>query len=163
MEKLHPGYKWSRRINSYLGVLFFAIFFPAFIAAAAESFTLFVLLFFTFLILGIFINEILIGLAYSNWKYEFTADVFKVEHGIIFKTYKSIPYERIQNVDIHRGIIARILGYSTVLLQTAGYSGWGGGRHGSRYAMAEGYLPAVSVQKAEQIRDIVTKKISKKK
>jgi len=160
MEKLHPGFKWSRRIGAIFATIFIAVWLSLFIGGASKSIGAGIGAFFTILILGILFNELIIGLAYANWKYQFTDDVFKMEHGIIFKTYKSIPYARIQNIDIRRGILARILGYSTVLLQTAGYSAWG--RHPGAH-MAEGYLPAVSVAKAEHIRDMIMKKISKRK
>ena len=44
----------------------------------------------------------------------------KLEKGVIYKVYTNIPYERIQNIDIYRGIIARLCGFSAVSVQTAG-------------------------------------------
>lgn len=88
-------------------------------------------------------------LSYNAYKYELTEDAFRKESGVIWKRYVSIPYERIQNVDIHRGVLARILGLSDLMIQTAGFSG--GGRHG--IGGAEGRLPGVSREKAEQLRD----------
>jgi len=90
-------------------------------------------------------------LTYNAYKYELTEDAFKKEHGVIWKRYVSVPYERIQNVDIHRGILARILGLSDLMIQTAGYAG-GGGRHGMGRE-PEGRLPGVSREKAEQLRE----------
>lgn len=91
-------------------------------------------------------------LIYHFYKYELTADSFKKEYGIIWKKYVSIPYERIQNVDIHRGLLARLLGVSDLFIQTAGMSAvvrrnsiGGGG--------AEGRLPGISKEEAEQMRD----------
>lgn len=102
-----------------------------------------------FLVLAIYIILAFIGakLSYNAYKFELTADAFKKESGVIWKKYVSIPYERIQNVDIHRGILARILGLSDLMIQTAGYSG---GRHGRG---SEGKLPGVSQMRAEQLRD----------
>jgi membrane protein YdbS with pleckstrin-like domain len=62
-------------------------------------------------------------------------------------------------VDITRGIIARLCGFSTVNLQTAGYSAVGNGARMS----TEGYIPAVPAIEAEKIREFVIKKISKRK
>jgi uncharacterized membrane protein YdbT with pleckstrin-like domain len=74
------------------------------------------------------------------------------------KVYKSIPYERVQNVDIKRGILARILGFSVLDVQTAGYSGgYGNGR-----MLPEGRIPALSVVDAEKYREFVLGKISGK-
>lgn len=89
--------------------------------------------------------------------YEFTSNQLRVERGIIWKRYSNIPYQRIQNVDITRGIIARICGFSSVNIQTAGYSMPANGRG----VHSEGYLPAVSVKEAEQVREFLMKEISK--
>jgi membrane protein YdbS with pleckstrin-like domain len=96
-------------------------------------------------------------MSYNRWFYEFTPEGLKIEKGIIWKTYKNIPYQRIQNIEIHRGIIARMCGFSTVDLQTAGYafSGHRGGR-----SRAEGHLPAIDIKAAEEIREFVMSKIS---
>jgi hypothetical protein len=97
------------------------------------------------------------GLSYNAYKYELTEDVFKKEHGVIWKRYVSIPYERIQNVDIHRGVIARILGLSSLMIQTAGYSG-----HNRSFALGagdpEGKLPGLSREKAEELREDLIRK-----
>ena len=96
-------------------------------------------------------------MAYNRWFYEFTPTELKLERGIIWKRYSNIPYDRVQNVDIHRGIIARITGFSTVEIQTAGFH-MSSGRHGG--ARSEGHIPGVSIEAAEKIREFVMKKIS---
>lgn len=83
-------------------------------------------------------------LSYKYYRYELTEDGFRKEHGVIWKRYVTIPYDRIQNVDILRGVWARILGLSELQIQTAGMSG---------VAMSEGRLPGLSQQDAEAIRD----------
>jgi putative membrane protein len=98
-------------------------------------------------------------MAYKRWFYEFGINSLKIESGIITKRYSNIPYGRIQNVDVFRGIIARMLGFSSVSIQTAGYSMMG--KHGK--INAEGSLPAVSVEEAEKIRELLMRKISSKK
>ena len=108
--------------------------------------------------------EIYARMAYKRWFYEFTDTNLKIEHGIIWKHYKSIPYERVQNVDIHRGVIARILGFSSVVIHTAGYSGGYSGYGGYAAAKfgAEGLIPAVNTEEAENIRGFLMKKIGKR-
>ncbi len=85
-------------------------------------------------------------LSYHYYRYELTEQGFKKESGVIWKRYVTIPYDRIQNVDIYRGIIARILGLSDLQIQTAGYSA-------PNAAMSEGRLPGLSQSDAELIRD----------
>lgn len=94
-------------------------------------------------------------LTYRFWRYQLAEDALKVEKGIIWKKYISIPYERIQNVDIYRGVLARIFGLSDLQIQTAGYSG-GYGRYGK--GESEGKLPGIDMQLAEQLREELVKK-----
>lgn len=84
-------------------------------------------------------------LSYRFYLYELTENGFKKESGIIYKRYVTIPYDRIQNVDIIRGVWARILGLSDLQIQTAGMSG-------AAY-YSEGRLPGLSTEDAEKLRD----------
>ena len=95
-------------------------------------------------------SEIYARMSYNRWLYEFTDDGLKLERGIIWKRYSNVPYERIQNVDVLRGIIARTLGFSSLMIQTAGYSA---------QPQAEGYIPAIEMNQAEKMRNFVMKKI----
>ena len=111
--KLHPGAKWQFRIGGYIFGLFLTIFIGSFLIGLIGAFTLPISLGLTlilfFIILIIVIIEIIANMAYNRWFYEFTKDGLKIERGIIWKKYSNIPYERIQNVDVTRGIIARML------------------------------------------------------
>lgn len=83
-------------------------------------------------------------LSYHFYKYELTENGFRKELGVIYKRYVTIPYDRIQNVDIYRGILARLLGLSDLNIQTAGASG---------VNVTEGRLPGLSTGVAEELRD----------
>ena len=91
-------------------------------------------------------------LSYRYYRYDLTDDGFRKELGVIYKQYVTIPYDRIQNVDIYRGILARILGLSDLNIQTAGSSAVMN-QHGGAGFGAEGRLPALSREVAEQLRD----------
>jgi len=159
MEQLHPGAKWSFRIAGYLSVIVLAFVISGFLAGFLAFLGLwFFVLLIVLIIVFLVLVEIFVQLAYKFWKYEFTKEGLKIERGIIWKTYKSIPYGRVQNVDIRRGIIARILGFSTLDVQTAGYAGF----RGKGRPMAEGHIPAVGVEKAEELREMIIKKIGKR-
>lgn len=163
MNKLHPGARWIFRLGALLPILIISVVLVGNLASLlfGSIFTedglrvgfILTSLFFIIIIFVIFI-EIYARMAYNRWLYEFTPTNLKMERGIIWKRYSNIPYERVQNVDIHRGVIARILGFSEVRIHTAGYSG--GGRYGP-----EGRIPAVNINNAEEIRDFLMKKISK--
>lgn len=161
MEKLHPGARWLFRLKSYMTIFFMGI---VLFFVSMNLFTIFRLhnAIFLSVIVVLFIiiifGEVYSRLTYNNWGYEFTSTNLKVEKGIIWKKYSNIPYARVQNVDIHRGILARMLGFSSVMIQTAGmsYNPRSGGIN------AEGYIPAVIPEKAEKIREFLMKKISNK-
>lgn len=168
MEKLHSGAKWVFRFNVYrniLGVLIFFFIFSMVLSFSSKNPVLFIL-YFIFLIVVVILTEVYVVMAYNRYLFEFTHDEVKIESGVIWKKYTSIPYERIQNVDIKRGIIARMFGFSRIDLETAGRSsgGFGGWKIQGRNQeyKSEGYLPAISVQGADKIREFVMKKISKK-
>ncbi len=99
-----------------------------------------------FLILVLLLVALFVAakLGYKFYKYELTDMGFRKESGIIWKQYVTIPYDRIQNVDIYRGVLARILGLSDLQIHTAGVGG---------VAMGEGRLPGLSVADAERMRD----------
>ena len=132
-------------------VFFFGLvhIFLSFSDSGAGSIIFFFLL---LLILWIGFSYFWARLSHKAYKYSLTEDGFKKELGVIWKKYVTIPYERIQNVDIHRGIIARMLGLSDLQIHTAGYSG-DGGRRGFAGIEAEGALPGVSHEVAEQLRE----------
>ena len=113
-------------------------------------------------------------MAYNRYKFEFRQEGVFIEKGIILKNYHTIPYVQIQNVDLHRGIFARMFGYSTLMMQTAGYSGGHGGgitlgsghsgrgtqiSLGGRNKNAEGHIPAIEMHRAEEIRSWLMKQI----
>jgi|SRR3989344_4133561 len=158
MEKLHPGAKWLFRVKGYITPLYLAfiilIIFINFSQNISSPQKIFMMII-GFLFIVIVIAEIYAQMAYNRWFYEFASDGLKLERGIIWKGYSNVPYSRVQNVDITRGIIARMIGFSTVNIQTAGY--------GVQNVRSEGYIPAVSVEKAEEIRKFLMKKINKRK
>ena len=174
MHNLHPGARWTFRLNAYSRFSIIAFILGYFIirflsdSKTYKTFTivfgssffsgllLFLLIFIIFVLI---IGEIYARMAYNRWFYEFNDDGLRLERGVVWKRYSNVPYERIQNVDVHRGIIARILGFSTIEIQTAGYSAYYGGRG----MHSEGHIPAVSIHEAEQIRQFVMKHVSHKK
>jgi len=165
-KQLHPGAKWLFRVNAIFGGIIFALIISSWVFGFFNVFNgdsmvgVIVTCIVFFLIVLIVLVEVYARFSYRFWLYEFTQDQLRIERGIIWKKYSNIPYQRIQNVDITRGVVARICGFSSVNLQTAGYSM---PARGSPSGFSEGYLPAVSIAEAEQIREMIIKKISKRK
>ncbi len=140
-----PWYFFFRSLIQLIGPVFLLGLWITLIAKNMAAGTTIVLL---GPVLGAIIAYVWAKLTYDNYRYELRDDGFRKEHGVIWKKYVTIPYQRIQNVDIHRGLLARLLGLSDIKIQTAG-----GISTGSYGATAEGYLPGLSPQKAEEVRD----------
>jgi uncharacterized membrane protein YdbT with pleckstrin-like domain len=100
-------------------------------------------------------------LTYYFYRYELTEQGFRKESGVIWKKYVTIPYARIQNVDINRGILARILGLSDLQIQTAGASATFSQYGAIGGTNPEGRLPGVSKADAEILRDELVRRASK--
>jgi len=176
MKKLDPKAVWFFFLQNSIGWIVFILFFslcfgvPSVIGIIEESRTdilggLALIYLVSFLLISTVITllcYLFAKLTYSNYRYELKEDGFYKESGIITKKYVTIPYERIQNVDINRGIIARILGLSDLQIQTAGMSS-AYGQHGAMGMGAEGRLPAVSESDALVIRDELIKRAKGRK
>lgn len=171
MQKLDPKVVWIFFVRIFFRGLFLFIFLSYFLflilvpllAKMEKGETLLKKISYLWWLLPIFILYLIFcyiwaKLTYRFWGYQLTKDAFKKEHGVIWKKYVSIPYERIQNIDIHRGILARILGLSDLKIQTAGYSAAYYGRGRAAGIGAEGYLPGLDKQVAEQLREELIRK-----
>lgn len=165
MKQLDPKAVWLFFLSSLLGLLF--LFIPFMITFSfvpmdklydeldlPNSIVLLIENWFLILSFLALLSYVWSQLTYHFYKYELREDGFRKEHGIIWKKYVTIPYERIQNVDIYRGLLARILGLSDLNIQTAGMSttvgSYGGG--------SEGRLPGLSAEAAEKVRDELVKR-----
>lgn len=62
-------------------------------------------------------------LYYQRYEYELTADTFDIRSGVVSRRNREIPLRRIQNVDISRNVVQRVLGIAAVNFETAGGSG----------------------------------------
>jgi len=157
MEKLHPKAIWLFFFRAFFALSFFTVFifipFSPLISSIKDYLSLGSLIIITLLLIAIF-SYIWARLTYRFWLYELDENAVKIEKGVITKKYITIPYERIQNIDIYRGIFARLFGLSDLQIQTAGYSNYKQHSQGS-----EGRLPGLGVQKAESLREQLVKKI----
>lgn len=59
---------------------------------------------------------------YRRFEYELTEDTFDIASGVVTRRNREIPYRRIQNVDVSRNVVQRLLGIAAVDLETAGGS-----------------------------------------
>ncbi len=175
MKQLDPKSIWLFFISSILRWTFISIFLSLWLSPIIGAFfamTLssgnekakasgFILSYFVTLLivwfLGILLCYVWARFSYKYYRYELTDLGFRKESGVIIKSYVTIPYDRIQNVDIYRGIMARLLGLSDLQIQTAGNSAVIT-RYGAAGVGAEGRLPGLSIEDAEQLRDELIKR-----
>jgi len=163
MQQLNPKAVWlffiSFVLRSFIPIIILSIWGSAFLGGIGESLDSggefsFGFLNWLWFIIPAFLVLCFVWakLTYHYYRYELTDAGFRKELGVIYKKYVTIPYDRIQNVDIYRGILARILGLSDLNIQTAGMSATVG-RYGISGGGSEGRLPALSLEVAEQLRD----------
>lgn len=57
---------------------------------------------------------------WQRYEYAVTADTFDIRSGVFRRRNREIPVDRIQNVDISRNVVQRLLGIAAVDLETAG-------------------------------------------
>jgi uncharacterized membrane protein YdbT with pleckstrin-like domain len=162
MNQLDPKAVWQFFIY-YLFVAFFVLFMFSFFflgftanISPEKQWTIsglsWLVILSIFMLIWIILAYVLAKLKYHFYRYQLADIDFRKEYGVIWKKYVSIPYDRIQNIDIYRGILDRLFGLSRLYVQTAGMS-VAPGRYGSKIAAAEGQLPGLSREVAEQLRD----------
>jgi membrane protein YdbS with pleckstrin-like domain len=96
-------------------------------------------------------------LFYNSYSFELSKQSLNIVWGVVIKHSSTIPYQRIQNIDINRGIISRMLGLSEIWVQTAG-SHMGMGSFGS-LRFSEGIISGLDAKSAEDFRKTLLKKI----
>ena len=85
----------------------------------------------------------LIYLQYHRFRYWITPKELVIHSGVLTRRRRNIPIERIQNIEIERRLLPRLLGTASVKVFTAGS------------AAAEGALEYVSVSEANRIREVI--------
>jgi putative membrane protein len=90
-----------------------------------------------------------VGAALLQWlKFSFQVGgrEIRIDSGLLSRTHRSIPFDRIQDVTIEQGPLARALGLARVRFETGGSAG---------AKEDDGSLAAISLERAGAIRDLV--------
>ena len=58
-------------------------------------------------------------LAWTRWTWVAYEDALELRHGVVHVSSSLVPYHRIQQIDVHRGPLQRLLGVSRLVLRTA--------------------------------------------
>ena len=83
-------------------------------------------------------------LYWMRFEYRVGANEIRIDSGILSRTHRSIPFDRVQDVDISQGLLARLLGLAKVKFETGASGG-----------TDEGVLQAISLERAQQLRELV--------
>lgn len=83
-------------------------------------------------------------LYWRRFEYRVGAHEIRIDSGIVSRTHRSIPFDRVQDVDISQGPLARLLGLAKVKFETGGSAG-----------SEEASLPAIALARAEALREHV--------
>jgi len=156
-EGFHPHVDMKKLYYSYLtiGVILFGLswIMPAVVVALlvlplAQASVITVALLFPLLVIVSF-TAFWIQKYYSSIIYILTNDEIIAEKGVWWKRKSFVPYNRITNISVVQGPIARHFGLGTVRVQTAGFSG--GGSAGGRVAE----VVILGVKNFEEIRNVI--------
>ena len=128
-DHLHPNVKRYWLITNLIGMLvILASLILPFVAIAIITGSIYagLAIFSIFAIMAIMmavITIVFINMTYDNITYLVKNEALIINRGIFFKQSQTIPFNRVQNVDIYWGPIERRFGIATINVQTAG---WGG-------------------------------------
>lgn len=168
MKQLDPRAVWLFFVSSFLRLFFLFLLLGGWLFGllSKSGADLSISRYIGYVVAAILVLIVLIyiwaRLSYKYYRYELKDDGFHKESGVITKKYVTIPYDRIQNIDIYRGLWSRILGLSDLQIQTAGASAQVS-RSGVSGAGSEGRLPGLSFADAEQLRDELIRRAKQSK
>ncbi len=81
----------------------------------------------------------LVSARYQRWRWAALPESLELRHGIVRRTESSVPFHRLQQIDIVQGPIERALGIATFVIRTAA-------------ATSDGRIPGIPLASAESIR-----------
>lgn len=119
------------------------------------------LIFGSAIILYFIVLYVAAALAFNHFFYGVNELGFQKEYGFIHQRRVSVPYDKIQNVNITRSLIDRMLGLARINIETAGSASIDD-RYivGGSSSKAEAHLPGVTLEQSKKIHDLVVRQIS---
>lgn len=115
------------------------------------------------IVYSVFITIIVLIYLYNtvyvkNFSYKISEDHLVIKHGVLTKTVATIPYSRIQNINIVNGVFDRIFKTFTVKIETAGSSAAAASAQ-KGIVRPEGYIPGLKNPKIieKKIKEMMTK------
>ncbi len=81
----------------------------------------------------------LIELRFRRWRWAAGDGALELRHGVVRRVHSSVPYHRIQQIDVAQGPIEQWLGLATLVLRTAA-------------ATSDGAIPGIPFESADELR-----------
>lgn len=127
--RLHPAaigvWAWERIVTLILALLFAGLL-PGLLSLVGLA------------LLGVFV--LVLGLRYLRFRWRVGPEAVVIEEGVLFRQRRIIPRERVQTVDLKRGIVHRLLGVVEVRIEAIGGT------------ETQGKLVALTPRRAEDLR-----------
>lgn len=79
------------------------------------------------------------GLVWRSWRFEVGAQALHLRHGVLTRRASTIPYHRVQHIDLEAGPLERRLRLTTLVLRTAS-------------ASTDSTVPGIDATDAERLR-----------
>jgi len=94
-----------------------------------------------------------------NFYYNFSKENIVINHGVFTKTRATIPYSRIQNINIVNGVFDRMFDLFTVKIETAGSSAAAQAAQGGGVVKPEGFIPGLKEPQniEKKINEMITR------
>ena len=86
------------------------------------------------------------ALTYERFRYALREPDLLVTRGVLFRSWTSVPYDRIQFVDTRQGPLERLFGLSRLLVYTASGAG------------ADAVVPGLAEETAAELRDRLSRR-----
>ncbi len=85
------------------------------------------------------VASLMVSARYRRWQWAARPESLELRHGVIRRVESSVPFGRLQQIDIVQGPIERMLGIATFVIRTAA-------------ATSDGRIPGIPLTSAETIR-----------
>lgn len=79
------------------------------------------------------------ALSYRYWSWAVHDDAIEITHGVVYRHQSVVPHHRIQQIDIERGPLERMLGLATLILRSAA-------------ATTDARIPGIPVARSDAVR-----------
>ena len=146
--KIHPDYWKIILINYFLLILLVTTATSIFVYFNQEKFLLFISLIFSVLALFLALLFGIYRISFLKKGYAFRNHDVVFRQGIIATNTMVIPYNRIQHIALHEGILARKFGLAAIEIFTAGGDA------------SDITIPGIKKQQAESIKQLLMGKIN---